>query len=85
MSAYVAEWDQVLRGLVFEAWAAKETDDFDAAVHRIIDAHAVWPLAEAEWYLDRAAELIAEGEQEDLEWYEAVFASFDRKRERVAA
>jgi hypothetical protein len=75
VSGYGPEWDAVLRGLVFEAHALKDSDEFDAALHAIVDAHAAWPLAEMLFYLDDARELLAESEQAELDWYDEVFAS----------
>ena len=78
------EWDQVLRALVFDAFDKRGTDEFDAALEAIVDAYYMWPLAEAEMYLDRAREIAdkaAEAEKfAEERWYELVFESIDARR-----
>jgi len=80
VSGYGPQWDEVLRGLVYEAHALQGSDEFESALHAIVDAHAAWPLAEMLFYIDEARELLAEGEQAELDWYDAVFASTDRMK-----
>lgn len=78
------EWDQVLRGLVFEAWSLRGTDEFTAALHAIVDAFYAWPLVEALHYIDEARQLLAEHDRErddeELRWYAEVFSVLDRRR-----
>ena len=83
------EWGQVLRGLVYEAFALRGAgDEYTAALHAIVDAYYGWPLAQALMYLDDARQLLAddhhERERAELAWYADVFAALDRRRETEA-
>lgn len=78
------EWSSVLRGLVYEAHAAKGTDEYEAKVEAIVDAWYLWPLAEAEIYLHHARERVLrvsnEIEAAELGWYDDVFEQIDERR-----
>jgi hypothetical protein len=46
MPAATTQWDQVLRALVYQAYAAKGTPAVRQAAEEIVDTHARWPLVQ---------------------------------------